>query len=108
MISNIKRNKIDLYKLKNFKDLIYVEKLFDIFLKKILRNKKNKLKYFFKNKKCACGSKKILEKFKIGIFNYNKCKCGTYFIDPMIKSNMLDLIYSEKGPYSNIENNFRK
>ena len=39
--------------------------------------------------------KKILEKFKIGIFNYNKCKCGTYFIDPMIKSNMLENI-SEK------------
>ena len=50
--------------------------------------------------------KKILEKFKIGIFNYNKCKCGTYFIDPMIKSNMLDLIYSEKGPYSQYRKQF--
>ena len=100
MISKIKRNNIDLYKLKNVKDLIYVEKLFDRFLKKILYNKKTKLKYFFKNKKCACGLSIILEKFKIGLFTYNKCKCGTYFIDPMIKSSMLDLIYSEKGPYS--------
>lgn len=106
MISNIKRNKIDLYKLKNIQDLIYVEKLFDIFLKKILNSRKKKLKYFFKNNKCACGSKKILDKFKIGLFTYNKCKCGTYFIDPMIKSNMLDLIYSEKGPYSKYRKKF--
>ena len=56
VISNIKRNKIDLYKLKNFKDLIYVEKLFDIFLKKIT-NKKNKLKYFFKNKNAHVDQK---------------------------------------------------
>ncbi len=97
MISKVKKNKIDLFQLKNFSDLKNVEKTFDTFITKLL---KKKTKYFFPNKKCACNNKNYLHKVKIGSFDYLKCSCGTYFINPMINDSTLNLIYSSKGPYS--------
>ena len=97
MISNLKKNKIDLFQLKSLNDLENVEQHFDKFLKKLFKNKN---KYFTKNNTCACGQKKIKKKKKLNFFVYNKCECGTYFINPMPTSETLKLIYSEKGPYS--------
>ncbi len=44
MISKIKKNQINLFKLKKLKEMIFVENKFDIFLK-------NKLFFRFKKKK---------------------------------------------------------
>ncbi len=96
MISNVKKNKINLFELKSKKDLKNVENIFDKFLKKNIFKKK----YFSKARKCACGSKKYINNFKVGLFKYVKCKCNTYFVDPMPNDNFLKIIYSEKGPYS--------
>ena len=49
MISKVKKNKINLFQLKNFSDLKNVEKTFDTFITKLL---KKKTKHFFPNKKC--------------------------------------------------------
>jgi len=96
MISDIEKNKIDLYKLKNENDLQNVENAFNLFLKKNITKKK----YFSKIRKCACGSKKFTNSFDIGFFKYIRCQCETYFVSPMPKDNFLDIIYSNKGPYS--------
>ena len=100
MISDFKKNRINLFDLKDNKDLINVEKKFHSFLKKIFRNKKNNSKYFFKNKKCACGSTKNVKKIKINFFEYVKCQCGSFFVNPMLKENLLNLVYSNNGPYN--------
>ena len=65
MISKLKKNSIDLYKLKTPKDLSHVENYFDLFLKKnfFKENKINKKFIFIKNK-CLCGSKKFIHKKK--------------------------------------------
>lgn len=97
MISKVKKNKIDLFDLKNEKDLYEVEKSFDRFLKKLF---KNRSQHFYEKKNCTCGDTKRIKKVKMGLFNYIECICGTYFINPMIKTQTLNLIYSEKGPYS--------
>lgn len=97
MISKIKKNKIDLFRLKKKNDLLNVELFFSNFLKKLFKHKK---KYFYKNRFCACGSQKISQRVKIGFFSYNKCFCGSYYISPMIKDKTLSLIYSDSGPYS--------
>tara|TARA_B100000795_G_scaffold259154_1_gene233850 strand:+ start:3742 stop:4722 length:981 start_codon:yes stop_codon:yes gene_type:complete len=101
MISKLKKNSIDLYKLKTPKDLSHVENYFDLFLKKnfFKENKINKKFLFIKNK-CLCGSKKFIHKKKIDLFDYIKCNCGNIYISPMIKNDGLKLIYSEEGPYS--------
>jgi len=96
MISTLEKNRIDLYKLKNEKDLKNVENIFNLFLKKYISKKK----YFSKIKKCACGSKKFINSFKIGFFEYIRCQCETYFVSPMPKENFLNIVYSNKGPYS--------
>ena len=109
MISQIEKNAINLYQLKAKKDLIYVEQFFFSFLKKnFFQNIKNNRKYLKKNIKCICGSKKIVNRKKIGLFNYSKCKCGNIYISPMITNKGLDLIYSDKGPYSLYRKKFVK
>lgn len=97
MISNTKKNVIDLFLLKNNKDLINVELVFSKFLKKLF---KNKSKNFYKKIQCACGSKNILKKINIEFFEYRQCVCRTFYVNPMIKDSTLDLIYSNKGPYA--------
>ncbi len=97
MISSIKKNEIDLFSLKNKSDLKNVEETFHRFLKKLFKRKK---KFFYKKKNCACGNKSISHKVKIELFEYLQCNCGTYYINPMIKNSTLNLIYSNKGPYS--------
>ncbi len=73
MISNVKKNKINLFELKSKKDLKNVENIFDKFLKKNIFKKK----YFSKARKCACGSKKYINNLKRELFKYVKCKCNT-------------------------------
>ena len=97
MISNIKKNVIDLFLFKNNKDLINVELVFSKFLKKLF---KNKSKHFYKKNQCACGNKNITKKINIEFFEYRQCVCGTFYVNPMIKESTLKLIYSNKGPYA--------
>ena len=67
MISQIKKNSINLYTLKTLKDLNHVENFFYNYLKKKFffeGNKYNK-KYFFNKKKCLCGLQKKIKAKKI-------------------------------------------
>tara|TARA_X000000950_G_scaffold289513_1_gene414562 strand:+ start:8586 stop:9563 length:978 start_codon:yes stop_codon:yes gene_type:complete len=101
MISEVKKNSIDLYKLKTLKDLNHVENFFNLFLKKKIFCKPKSIKKYLINKnKCLCGSKIKIKIKKIGLFNYIKCKCGSIYINPMITNEGLNLIYSDYGPYS--------
>jgi 2-polyprenyl-3-methyl-5-hydroxy-6-metoxy-1,4-benzoquinol methylase len=101
MISEIKKNSINLYTLKTLKDLNHVENFFHNFLNKNFfeGNKYNK-KYFFNKNRCLCGSQKKIKTKKIDLFNYVKCECGNIYTNPMIKNKGLKLIYSDYGPYS--------
>ena len=101
MISQIKKNSINLYELKTLKDLNHVENYFDSYLKKIFfKGSKLNRKYLFNKNKCLCGSKKKIRIRKIDLFDYIKCECGSIYINPMIKNKGLELIYSDYGPYS--------
>ena len=108
MISKIKKNIIDLYKLKKQNELIVVEKFFKSFIKKnFYLGEKINHKYLYKNYKCAC--KKINKDsnfIKFDYFQYHKCECNSIFINPMLKKQGLDLIYSKEGPYSKYRKKF--
>jgi len=98
----IKKNRIDLFELKNLNEMMLVEKKFNLFLNKKIFTKKNN-KYLYKNKKCACGNiiGKKNNKFYIKPFAYIECKkCNSISVDPMINDKGLDLIYSNNGAYS--------
>lgn len=103
MFSLHKKILLDLFKLKNEKDLISVEKYFDNYLRGIFNLKKKELK---KQKKCLCGSKIIINKVKIGFFDYITCICGNVYISPMFNDKQLSQIYSQKGPYKVYRNKF--
>lgn len=110
MISNIKKNQINLFQLKKLKEMLFVEKKFNNFLKKkFFNNKKNRKRFLYINKFCACGSvlKKTKQRIYIKPFFYNKCRiCSTISIDPMINRKGLDVIYSQGGIYSLYQKNF--
>lgn len=110
MISKIKKNQINLFKLKKYTEMISIEKKFYLFLKKMFVSKeKNKSKFFIKNKICACGHKfgKKSSKFYIAPFNYIDCaKCNTISISPMISDKGLEKIYSNNGIYSIYQKQF--
>ena len=103
-ISTVKKNQINLYELKKLSEMKFVEKSFEIFLKKkFFKNDKSKKKYLFKNKFCPCGSKFSRNNFKFFIkpFTFIECNiCNTISIDPMINDDGLNVIYSQKGIYS--------
>tara|TARA_Y100001936_G_C15979577_1_gene615896 strand:- start:15 stop:548 length:534 start_codon:yes stop_codon:yes gene_type:complete len=110
MISQIKKNRINLFGLKTKKEMIYVEKKFDNFLKrKIFKDKKSKKKYLYQIKLCVCGRKleNNSSSFFLKPFFYRKCKfCGTISVNPMINNQGLNLIYSERGIYNIYRKNF--
>ena len=103
-ISTVKKNQINLYELKKLSEMKFVEKSFEIFLKKkFFKNDRSKKKYLFKNKFCPCGSKFSRNNFKFFIkpFTFIECNiCNTISIDPMINDDGLNVIYSQKGIYS--------
>ena len=110
MISKIKKNQINLFKLKKLKEMIFVENKFDIFLKNnFFSDSKKKKQFLYKNKLCACGAilKKKNKNIFIKPFRYVKCDvCNTISIDPMINNTGLDVIYSQNGIYSLYRKNF--
>ena len=110
MISKIKKNQINLFKLKKLKEMIFVENKFDIFLKNnFFLDSKKKKQFLYKNKSCACGAifKKKNQNILIKPFRYVKCDvCNTISIDPMINNTGLDVIYSQNGIYSLYRKNF--
>ena len=110
MISKIKKNQINLFKLKKFKEMIFIENKFDIFLKKkFFSNSKKKKQFLYKNKSCVCGVsfKKKNKNVFIKPFRYIKCDiCNTISIDPMINNAGLNIIYSRNGIYSLYRKNF--
>ena len=110
MISKIKKNRINLFKLKKLKEMIFIENKFDIFLKKnFFLNSKKKNQFLFKNRSCVCGVsfKKKNKNVFIKPFKYIKCDaCNTVSIDPMINDAGLNIIYSQNGIYSLYRKNF--
>ena len=110
MISKIKKNHINLFKLKKMKEMIFIENKFDIFLKNnFFLDSKKKTQFLFKNKLCACGAilKKNNKNILIKPFRYVKCGvCNTISIDPMINNKGLDFIYSQNGIYFEYEKIF--
>lgn len=97
MISSLKKLSIDLFKLKDKKDLLFVEKHFNKYLKKNLNSKNNKkLKHV---RKCLCGSKIRSHEVRIGLFDYVLCDCGNIYSSPMLDNKQLDQIYSNDGAY---------
>lgn len=110
MISQIKKNRIDLFSLKTEKEMKYVEKKFEIFLnRKIFKNRKSKKKYLYQIKSCVCGNKlgHKFSSFFLKPFLYRKCRfCGTISINPMLNNEGLKLIYSDRGIYNIYRKNF--
>lgn len=110
MISKIKKNQINLFKLKKLSEMTFIENKFNVFLKKnFFSNSKKKNQYLYKNKTCACGAKfkKGNKRIFINPFEYIKCElCNTISIDPMINNKGLDFIYSQNGIYSIYRKNF--
>ena len=86
MISKIKKNQINLFKLKKLSEMTFIENKFNVFLKKnFFSNSKKKNQYLYKNKTCACGAKfkKGNKRIFINPFEYIKCElCNTISIDP--------------------------
>ena len=110
MISKIKKNRINLFKLKKLKEMIFIERKFDVFLKNnFFLNSQKKKQFLYNNKLCACGAilKKKNKNIFIKPFRYVKCAvCNTISIDPMINNTGLDFIYSQNGIYSLYRKNF--
>jgi 2-polyprenyl-3-methyl-5-hydroxy-6-metoxy-1,4-benzoquinol methylase len=104
MLEDIKKIKLNLKLLKPISDLKIVEKTFDIFINKNIRNNK----IFFSKKFCCCGKKRIIFKKKIKLFYYNKCICGNIFVDKMLTDYGSKLIYEPRGPYDLYRNKFIK
>ena len=96
--TNIKKLNINLWELKNRKNLIKYEKNFNEFVK-------NKINLNFKKITCPCGlkRKKVLIK-KFNSLNYYKCDCKTIYLNPTITAKNLNEIYKNNGIYEKYRN----
>lgn len=91
--TSIKKLDLNLWHLKNKKQLEFSENHFNSFVK-------NRVKLNFKKTKCPCGTtKKSVLVMKVFDLKYYECVCKTIYLNPTISENNLTEIYKNAGIY---------